>query len=150
MPPIITWSASLLCHRAHVAFPAQGARVMLELMLCSMLTILPDFLYRRYVQGKRIGKELTFCSIWLELRWGITACVALTVSLITVIFYNHPSTTSVTLFFRTIPILPEATGRVAEIFVGTSGTVERGSRIFRLDSTKQEAAVESSRRKITE
>jgi len=30
---------------------------MLELTLCSMLTIRPDYLYRRYVQGKRLGKE---------------------------------------------------------------------------------------------
>jgi len=27
---------------------------MLEFMVCSMLTILPDFLVRRYVQGKRV------------------------------------------------------------------------------------------------
>ena len=32
---------------------------MLELMLCSMLTILPDYLYRRYRQGKRFGHEIT-------------------------------------------------------------------------------------------
>jgi len=32
---------------------------MLELLLCSSLTILPDFLYRRFVQGKRLGKEIT-------------------------------------------------------------------------------------------
>ena len=29
---------------------------MLELMLCSMLTLLPDFLFRRFVQGKRLGR----------------------------------------------------------------------------------------------
>jgi len=45
---------------------------MLELLLCSLLTILPDYLYRRYVQGKRIGKEITLYSVWFELRWGIT------------------------------------------------------------------------------
>ncbi|MGY4370862.1 hypothetical protein ACVW1A_006927 [Bradyrhizobium sp. LB1.3] len=28
---------------------------MLELMICSLLTILPDYLYRHYVQGKRFG-----------------------------------------------------------------------------------------------
>ncbi len=87
---------------------------MLELMFCSLLTIVPDYLYRRYAQGKRLGKEITFYSVWFELRWGITACLVLTVSLITVIFYNHPSTTNVTLFFRTVPILPETNGRVAE------------------------------------
>jgi multidrug resistance efflux pump len=123
---------------------------MLELMLCSMLTIVPDYLYRRYVQGKRIGKEITFYSVWFELRWGITACLILTVSLITVIFYNHPSTSNATLFFRTVPVLPETNGRVAEIFVGNSGPVKKGEPIFRLDSSKQEAAVETARRKIAE
>src|ERR1041385_1993014 len=99
---------------------------MLEMLLCSLLTIVPDYLYRRYVQGKRIGREITFYSVWFELRWGITACVILTVSLITVIFYNHPSTTNVTLFFRTVPILPETNGRVAEIYVGVSAHNKRG------------------------
>jgi len=123
---------------------------MLELMLCSLLTIVPDYLYRRYAQGKRLGKEITFYSVWYELRWGITACLILTVSLITVIFYNHPSTTNVTLFFRTVPILPETNGRVAEIYVGVSDKITQGAPIFRLDSSKQEAAVEVARRKIAE
>ena len=69
---------------------------MLELLLCSLLTIFPDYLYRRYAQGKRLGKEITFYSVWFELRWGITTCLILTVSLITVIFYNHPSTDNAT------------------------------------------------------
>src|SRR5215470_593605 len=123
---------------------------MLELLLCSMLTILPDYLYRRYGQGKRIGKEITLYSMWFELRWGITGCLILTVLLITVIFYNHPSTNNVTLFFRTIPILPETNGRVAEIHVGFSGPVAQGAPIFKLDSAKQDAAVETARRKIAE
>lgn len=123
---------------------------MLELLLCSLLTIVPDYLYRRYAQGKRIGKEITFYSVWFELRWGITACLILTVSLITVIFYNHPSTTTATLFFRTVPILPEGSGRVAEIYVGTSGPITKGAPIFRLDSSKQEAALETARRRIAE
>ena len=123
---------------------------MLELLLCSMLTILPDYLFRRYAQGKRIGKEITLYSVWFELRWGITACLMLTVGLITVVFYNHPSTTNVTSFFRTIPILPETNGRVSEVYVGVSDEVKKGEPIFRLDSTKQEAALETARRKITE
>ena len=45
---------------------------MLELLLCSLVTIFPDYLFRRYYQGKRIGKEITFYSVWFELRWGIT------------------------------------------------------------------------------
>jgi multidrug resistance efflux pump len=123
---------------------------MLELLLCSLLTIVPDYLFRRYGQGKRFGKEITLYSVWFELRWGITACLILTISLITTVFYNHPSTTNVTLFFRTVPILPETNGRVAEIYVDFSGHVAKEAPIFRLDSSKQEAAVETARRKITE
>ena len=123
---------------------------MLELLLCSLLTILPDYLFRRYGQGKRLGKEITLYSVWFELRWGITACLILTVSLITTVFYNHPSTSNVTLFFRTVPIVPEINGRVAEVYVGVSGPITKGAPIFRLDSSKQEAAVETARRKIAE
>ena len=71
---------------------------MLEVLFCSLVTILPDYLYRRYAQGKRWGHEITLYSVWYELRWGITGCVLLTVSLITVVFYYHPSTTNVTSF----------------------------------------------------
>lgn len=60
---------------------------MLELLLCSILTILPDYLFRRYVQGKHLGKEITFYSVWFELRWGIVSCLMLTIGLITLIFY---------------------------------------------------------------
>ena len=74
----------------------------------------------------------------------------LTISLITTIFYFHPSTTSATLFFRTVPILPEASGRVAEVNVGFSAAVAKGDVIFRLDSSKQEAALETAKRKIAE
>src|SRR5262245_51103547 len=123
---------------------------MLELLLCSLLTILPDYLYRRYRQGKRFGKEITLYSVWYELRYGITSCVILTVLLITTIFYNHPSTTSATLFFRTVPILPETNGRVAEVYISQSGPIAQGAPIFRLDSTKQQAALETARRKILE
>src|SRR5215217_3603115 len=123
---------------------------MLELLLCSLLTILPDYLYRRLVQGKRFGKEITLFSVWFELRWGITACLMLTVGLITTIFYNHPSTTNVTAFFRTVPIVPEANGRVAETYVGFTDRIEQGAPIFRLDSSKQEAAAEAARKKIAE
>lgn len=124
---------------------------MLELLLCSLLTVLPDYLYRRYRQGKRLGKEITFYSVWFELRWGIVSCLMLTVGLITVIFYNHPSSMNATAYFRTIPILPETNGRVAEVFVdGVSGSIKQGAPIFRLDNSKQEAAAEAARRKIVE
>jgi len=124
---------------------------MFELMFCSLLTIVPDYLYRRYVQGKRIGKEITFYSVWYELRWGITGCLMLTVSLITMIFYFHPSSSSATLYFRTVPVMPVGVaGRVAEVNVGFSEAVKKGDVLFKLDSAKQEAAVETAKRKIAE
>jgi len=123
---------------------------MLELILCSLLTVFPDYLYRRYAQGKRLGREITLFSVWYELRWGITACVMLTVALITVIFYFHPSTTSATLYYRTVPIVPETIGRVSEVHADFSAPVKEGDIIFKLDSTKQKAALETARRKIAE
>ncbi len=123
---------------------------MLELLLCSLLTIFPDYLYRRYRQGKRIGHEITLYSVWFELRFGIIACLMLTVSLITMIFYYHPSTSSATLFYRTIPIVPEITGRVAEVKVDVSAPVKKGEVLFRLDSAKQEASLLTAKRKIAE
>src|SRR3954470_3485709 len=123
---------------------------MFELMFCSLLTIVPDYLYRRYGQGKRFGKEITFFSIWYELRWGITGCLMLTVSLITMIFYFHPTTDSATLYFRTVPILPEGSGRVAEVDIGFSQAVKKGDVLFKLDSSKQQAAFETARRKVVE
>ncbi|MDO8978981.1 MAG: biotin/lipoyl-binding protein [Afipia sp.] len=123
---------------------------MLELILCSLLTVFPDYLYRRYAQGKRLGKEITLFSVWYELRWGITSCVILTVALITVIFYFHPSTTSATMYYRTVPIIPEVIGRVAEVRVDHSAPVKKGDVLFTLDSAKQAAALETAKRKIAE
>ncbi|MGC1610778.1 MAG: HlyD family secretion protein [Pseudolabrys sp.] len=123
---------------------------MLELLLCSLLTILPDYLFRRYWQGRRIGKEITLFSVWFELRWGIVSCLMLTVALITTVFYFHPSTSNVTSFFRTVPIISEKVGRVAEIYSGLSAHVEKGAPIFRLDSSQQQASVELLRRRIVE
>ena len=124
---------------------------MLELIICSLVTILPDYLYRRYAQNKRFGKEITFYSVWYELRWGITGCLMLTISLITMIFYFHPSTTSAAIYFRTVPIMPVGiAGRVAEVNVGFSAQVKEGDLLFRLDSSKQVAALETAKRKIAE
>jgi multidrug resistance efflux pump len=123
---------------------------MLEVVLCSLFTILPDYLYRHYYQGKRIGHEITLYSVWFELRWGITACIMLTVLLITIIFYNHPSTTNATAYFRTIPIVPETSGRVTEVYVKVSDVVEQGKPLFRLDSSKQDADLDAKKRRVAE
>ena len=123
---------------------------MLEVVLCSLFTILPDFLYRYYAQGKRIGHEITLYSVWFELRWGITSCLMLTVLLITIIFYHHPSTSNAIALFRTVPILPETNGRVSQVYVKISDVVEKGALILRLDSAKQDAELEVARRRIVE
>jgi multidrug resistance efflux pump len=115
-----------------------------------MLTILPDYLYRRYVQGKRFGHEITFFSVWFELRFGIVTCLMLTVSLITMIFYFHPSTPTATMYFRTVPIISETVGRVAEVHVDYSAQVKQGDVLFRLDNSKQQATLETAKRKIAE
>ena len=78
----------------------RGSRSCSRLIFCSVFTILPDYLFRRFVQGKRLGQEITLFSVWYELRWGITLCLILTTLLITMIFYFHPSTTSATSLFR--------------------------------------------------
>jgi len=123
---------------------------MIELLLCSVVTILPDFLYRRFVQGKRLGREITLYSIWFELRYGITACLVLTVCLLTLILYFHPSATAAVSFYRTVPVLPETSGRVEEVMVKVRDKVKAGDPIFVLDSSEQRAAVETARRRLEE
>jgi len=102
------------------------------------------------VQGKRFGHEITFFSVWFELRFGIVTCLMLTVSLITMIFYFHPSTPTATMYFRTVPIISETVGRVAEVHVDYSAQVKQGDVLFRLDNSKQQATLETARRKIAE
>ena len=123
---------------------------MLELMLCSSLTLLPDFLYRRFVQGKRLGHEITLFSVWYELRWGITTCLILTILLITLVLYHHPATHNVTSLFRTTSIYPEIGGRVAEVLVGYNERVKKGQPLFKLDSSRQEADVVTARARVAE
>ena len=123
---------------------------MIEFFLCSLLTILPDYLFRRYRQGKRWGEDLTIFTMWYELRWGITSCLILTVSLITVIFYFHPSTSNVISYFRTISVMPEALGRVEEVHVRNGDFVKAGDILFTLDAEKPEAAANTARARIAE
>src|SRR3954451_8722622 len=123
---------------------------MLELTMCSMLTLLPDFLFRRFVQGKRLGSEITLFSVWYELRWGITLCLILTILLITVVLYNHPSSTNVTSLFRTISLFPEVGGRVSEVYVDYNQRVKKGDPLFKMDSTRQKVAHERARLRVLE
>ena len=123
---------------------------MLELMLVSIVTLLPDYLFRRYVQGKRIGHEITLFSVWYELRWGITLCLILTVVLIMTVLYNHPSSTAVNALFRTVSIFAETGGRVEKVYVGYNEHVKQGQPLIKLESSRQEAAVDTALAKIAE
>ena len=123
---------------------------MLELIVCALFTLVPDFLYRRFAQGKRLGREITIFSVWFELRWGLVTCLMLTVSLITLVFYFHPATNYVSAVYRSVPIIPETIGRVAEVYVRGSDEVEAGQPIFRLDDATQRTAVETARRQVAE
>ncbi|MEI6159132.1 MAG: HlyD family secretion protein [Roseococcus sp.] len=123
---------------------------MLEIILCSLLTILPDYLFRRYAQGKRFGHEITLFSVWFELRWGIVTCLLLAISLITLVFYFHPTSVYVSSAFRTVPIVPQINGRVAEIYVRGSEAVQAGAPLFRLADETQRTAVETARRSIAQ
>jgi multidrug resistance efflux pump len=123
---------------------------MIELVFSFLITVMPDYLYRRHRQGKRLGHEITLYNVWYELRWGITSCAVLAISLITLIFYYHPTTSNVTSLFRTVAILSDTPGRVAEVYVQNNQDVRAGDPIFRLDTRRQEAAAETARRRITE
>ncbi|PWS36114.1 secretion protein HlyD [Falsiroseomonas bella] len=123
---------------------------MLELLICALFTLVPDYLYRRFVQGKRIGREITLFSVWFELRWGIVTCLLLTVGLITAVFYFHPATTYVSAVYRSVPILPETVGRVADVHVRGSESVKAGQPLFTLDDRSQRTAVERAQREVAE
>ncbi len=123
---------------------------MIELIFSFLITVLPDYLYRRHKQGKRLGHEITLYNVWYELRWGITSGAVLAISLISVIFYFHPTASNVTSLFRTVTILSDMPGRVAEVYVRNNQDVRAGDPIFRLDTRRQEAAAETARRQIIE
>ena len=119
---------------------------MLELIFSALITILPDYLYRSRVQGR----EITLYSFWYELRWGITGCAALAITLITVIFYFHPATSNLISLYRTVTIISDAPGRVEEVYVHDNQIVKAGDPIFRLDTARQRAAAETAKRRIAE
>jgi hypothetical protein len=41
---------------------------MFELMLCSLFTLVPDYPYRRYAQGKRSEQEMRPCATFVRRR----------------------------------------------------------------------------------
>ena len=123
---------------------------MLETMMCALITVLPDYLFRRFVQGKRIGHEITLFTMWYELRWGLTTCAILALTVITTLFYFHPSTSTAASYFRTVTILPQLGGRVSEVYVTNNQLVTAGQPIFRIEDFTQTAQVESAHAQIAQ
>ncbi|EEA93782.1 HlyD family secretion protein [Pseudovibrio sp. JE062] len=123
---------------------------MIEFLLCSLVTILPDYLFRRYRQGKRIGHEITFFTVWYELRWGITGALMLTIALITLVFFYHPTTSNVLSLYRTVSILPETAGRVDLVMVENNQQVKAGQLLFTLDSSTEKAQVDTAQSEVDE
>ncbi|TYK67433.1 HlyD family secretion protein [Colwellia echini] len=121
---------------------------MFEVLFCSLITILPDYLFRKYRQGKTWGKEINFFTVWYELRWGITACAILSISLVTLIFYYHPSTTSATPMFRVVSIVPEVSGRVEHVYVKNHEKVTAGTPLFSMYDESQLAIIEQAKSTI--
>jgi len=123
---------------------------MFQFLACSMITILPDYLFRRFGEGKRIGHEITFFSVWYEIDYGITDCAILTLSIITAVFYLHPSVIEARSFFRTVSILPKTPDRIEEVFVTNNHAVKAGDPIFRMDGAQQQSALETAERQVEE
>ncbi len=123
---------------------------MIETMLCALITVLPDFLFRRFVQGKRIGHEITLFTMWYELRWGLTTCAILALSVITTLFYFHPASSTAASYFRTVTILPQLGGRVSEVYVSNNDTVTSGQPIFRIEDFTQQAQVQAAQAQIAQ
>ena len=121
---------------------------MLELILCSLVTVLPDYLFRRYRQGKHWGDQITFFTMWYELRWGITACLILNDQPDYCGVLLSPSTTNAVPYFRTIPLLPEGGGRVEEVFVKNGQSVEAGDPCFQLAGQRSGGGRESRRESV--
>jgi len=72
------------------------------------------------------------------------------VLLIAVVLYNHPSSNDVNALFRTTSIFAETGGRVSEVYVGYNQKVKKGQPLFKIDSKRQEAEIETARARVVE
>lgn len=69
----------------------------------------------------------------------------LTITLIRIVFYYHPSTSHTVSAFCTVTILSETAGRVDEVYVRNNQTVSAGDPVFSLDNSRQDAARDTAR-----
>jgi len=119
---------------------------MLALLLCSLITFFPDYLYRTRIQRK----SLTIYTFWYELKWGISSCLVLSVALLTLLVYFHPSSANAGTVFRALAMMPEGGGRVDQIYIENNQLVKAGDPLFSLLDSTQAAAVSSARSKIAQ
>ncbi|MEM1005429.1 MAG: biotin/lipoyl-binding protein, partial [Pseudomonadota bacterium] len=85
-----------------------------------------------------------------ELRWGLTTCAILTLTVITTLFYFHPASKTAASYFRTVTILPQLGGRVSEVYVRNNELVTAGQPIFRIEDFTQTAQVEAAHAQIAQ
>ena len=123
---------------------------MIELLLCSMVTILPDFLIRRFMQGKKLGTGdhailcLVRAPVWHN---RVPAAHDLPV---------HADPLFSPLDLERDFILshrPRSSGgwrARGRSVVKLRDTVKAGQPIFKLDSSEQEAALETARKRLAE
>ncbi len=124
---------------------------MLEFLICSLLTIFPDYLFRRYVQGKanRPRDQSLFDVVRASLRHHRLRDPHRIAD--PMIFYFHPSTSNVTAIFRTIhhPAGVEWPGGRGLRRHQREGS-GRCRPLFRLDTASKQAALETARRRVAE
>ncbi len=71
-------------------------------------------------------------------------------SLILLMNYNHPYSEISRVYFVTIPIVPEVSGRVIEVPVKGNTRVNKGEVLFQIDPTPYEAIVEQKKAQLAE
>ena len=131
--------------------PAPARNVsMLELLFCSLFTRRPGLFVQTLCPRKADRPRDHDFFGWIRIKVWHHCMPDVDGTLITMVFYFHPSTTNAVSLFRAVPIVPETNGRVAQIDVDVSAEVARGAPIFRLDSAQQEAALEVAKRNISE
>jgi multidrug resistance efflux pump len=124
---------------------------MLEMMLCSLFTLVPDYLYRRYGQGKRFRPRDQ------HLHGVVRAALGhhrLPDPHGTADHHGLLQSSKHHQRDAAVPHDPDPAGgkrpRRRGLHRSQGPPLPRGAPIFRLDSTKQEAAVETAKRKMAE
>lgn len=107
---------------------------MLELLLTSFPAVI------RYYQLKRRGEAMT---VW-NMRTAMFLWAFLAFFLFLAIFYFHPKSYSGLLPFRTVSVVAQTSGPVTELAVQNWQRVAAGDLLFRIENSKQRAALKQA------